>query len=207
MKKIRFVNGRSVAYIHQDDVTTLSRIRDFVNPAVFSEESILMGECDTQGYYKIEGQEAVNYIQCVSFIPDFDKISKMDSRSLASLADNAVQERKRLLETLRALCDEKKPLTPSDKAFLRALSCVDQSIIANIEYSVIDSITPTCFRMMELALDEQSRLYTSTIVRMADLKEDDMTTGKEEKPHILRKIFGGKTTTDRKSTRLNSSHL
>ena len=179
MKKIRFVNGRSVAYIHQDDVTTLSRIRDFVNPAVFSEESILMGECDTQGYYKIEGQEAVNYIQCVSFIPDFDKISKMDSRSLASLADNAVQERKRLLETLRAL------------------SCVDQSIIANIEYSVIDSITPTCFRMMELALDEQSRLYTSTIVRMADLKEDDMTTGKEEKPHILRKIFGGKTTTRR----------
>lgn len=196
MKKIRFVNGRAVAYIHQDDITVLKRIRDFVNPAVFNEESILMEDCDTEGYYKIEGEQAVSYIQSISFIPDYDKISQMDSRALASLADNAVEDRKRLLETLRKLCDDKKPLTASDKSFFRSLDCVDQSVIATIEYSVIDSITPTCFRTMEMVLDEQSRLYTSTMVKMADLKEDDMgTTDKEEKPRILRKIFGSKTTT------------
>lgn len=196
MKKNRFVNGRSVVYIHQEDVNALNRIRNFVNPALLNENSIATGECDIEGYYKIEGEEAVKYVQGLSFIPDYDKVSQMSSSALASLADKAIQDRKRLLELLRRLCDEKKSLSASDRLFLRTLNCVDKSLIATIEYSVIDSITPTCFRVMEMALDEQSRLYTSTLVKMADLKEEEIgKNDNEEKPHVLRRIFGNKNTT------------
>lgn len=197
MKKIRFVNGKLVAYIHQEDVNTLNRIKNSVNPVIFREDAIITGECDEEGYYRVESQDAVRYIQDLPYIPDYDTLAEMEPSTLSTIVAKAIQNRRRLNEILTNLCDNKKSLSISDRAALANMDGIDHSLAGAIENNVFEASLKTVrFREMAYILDEQSRNYTAAIVKMADLREQEIaneSSKKEDRPFILKKLFPSKT--------------
>jgi hypothetical protein len=188
MKKIRFVNGTSVAYIHKDDLATLLSIKDSVNPVLFREKSIINHECDFEGYYKIEGKEAVSYIENLAYIPDYDSLNEIDLDVLVLAADKAVKDRQKLREILDSLCDKKKPYTKADRIALHSIDGIDQATAETIEQNALESsLDSVKFREMAHVLNEQLRNYTSALVKMADIREQERE--QEDKPYSKRKHF------------------
>ena len=61
--------NRLVAYVKNRDVEILFSMKEFVNPELFNEKSILNGDVNVNGYYKITNPENIKYLNQLPYIP------------------------------------------------------------------------------------------------------------------------------------------
>ncbi|MBO5476940.1 MAG: hypothetical protein J6A15_04235 [Clostridia bacterium] len=176
MKKMRIENGKLIAYIQHQDVTTLTSIKDFVRGEIFREESILKGECDEEGYYRIEDLYNVNYIKGLPFIPNYDYLLKLDFKQVDALACKAIADYRSVNEILTRLCNQKTPLNTDERQTLSSIEAIDQALVGRIEQDVIENeqLRDVNFRSMAYCLTQQMRNYMYAVTSMSDMKREEM---------------------------------
>lgn len=176
MKKMRIENGKLIAYIQHQDVTTLTSIKDFVRGEIFREESILKGECDENGYYRIENLSNVHYIKGLPFIPNYDYLLKLDFKQVDALAGKAIADYRSVNEILTRLCNQKTPLNTYEREILTSIEALDQSLVERFEQDVVGNqqLRDVNFRSMVHCLTVQMRSYMYAVTSMFDMKREEM---------------------------------
>lgn len=187
MKKMRIENGNLIAYIQHQDVTTLTSIKDYVREDIFREESILKGECDEDGYYRIEKLSNVHYIKGLPFIPNYDYLLKLDFNQASTYAQVAIEDYRSLNEILTRLCNQTAPLNEQEKSFLTKLGTIDQSLLEQIMGE--GQLRDVTFRSIAHCLNVQMESYMYAVMTMADMKQQKF----EEEQLELQQQDGAKT--------------
>ena len=171
MKKMRIENGKLIAYIQHQDVTTLTSIKDFVRGEIFREESILKGECDEDGYYKIKDLSNVHYIKGLPFIPNYYYLLKLDFKQVEALAGKAIADYKSVNEILTRLCNQKAPLNKDEREILTSIEAIDPSLVEKIDNEQLRDVN---FRSMVYCLTMQMKSYMYAVTSMSDTKKEEM---------------------------------
>lgn len=198
MKKMRIENGNLIAYIQYQDVTTLTSIKDFVRGEIFREESILKGECDDEGYYRIANLANVHYIKGLSFIPNYDYLLKLDFNQVSTYAQVAIEDYRSVNEILTRLCNQTTPLNEQEISFLTKLDTIDQSLVKQL---LIDGqLRDVTFRSIANCLTIQTESYMHAVMSVAEEKkarfeEEQLEKIQEDKSKAfsLRRIWQGYT--------------
>lgn len=184
MKKIRIEDGKLFAYIHAQDVLTLVSIKDFVKESIFQEESILKGDCDEEGYYKIEDLSNVHYIRGLSFIPNYDYLLKLSLTELETLQKEGLANYNVLSTIAYRVCNSEDAISDNDVDFIGSLS--------ELKVPNIDSIKGTTksieLRKAYFCICCQFQHYINSLDNMIELKRKKQVAS-YEKQFSLRKVF------------------
>lgn len=174
MKKIRKVNNHKIAFIQESDIKTLIASKDFIKPEIFSELSIINMECDTEGYFRIENQDNVAYIETLGFIPDFDLLNSLSNEELENLITRINREKTSLYEIITKLCEYKEKLTIRERRLLRRTNYLEEKCRTSIESNVLNAnLENVSFESMRQALIAQMNNYIYSIIKYADSKENN----------------------------------
>lgn len=195
MKKMRVEDGKLIGYIQYHDVTLLASIKDFVKGDIFREESILKGECDEDGYYRIQDLYNVNYIKGLPYIPNYDYLLKLDFKQVDTLSVNAIADYARLNEILTKLCNQKTPLSHQERETLTSIEVIDQSLVEAMIREVTEgkSLRDLHFRSMAYCLTMQMRNYMYAVSSVIEMRREQETPQTEApKTFSLRRIWNGK---------------
>lgn len=196
MKKMRIENGNLIAYIQHQDVTTLTSIKDFVREEIFREESILKGECDEDGYYRIADLSNVHYIKGLSYIPNYDYLLKLDFNQISTCSQAAIEDYRSLNEILTRLCNQTTPLNEEEKSFLMNVGTIDQSLVEKLIQD--GQLRDVNFRSIAFCLNRQMESYMYAVMSVADIKRQgfeqeqlELQRDSDVKTFSLRRIWHG----------------
>lgn len=185
MKIIKSDGNRLVAYVKKRDVEILFTMKEFISPNFFEEKSIVNGDVNSKGYYKIRDPENIRYLKQLPYIADYNVLSNMDIFSLNSLEGNMSFN----LQKLILLFDSNEEFSSSTFALLNSISCIDKGVVTYLQKSTL----PKDQERAEFALKQQVRCYNYSIREMiykknlieAEKREEE----KEEKKLTLRRVF------------------
>ncbi len=193
MKKLKIENGRLYAYISQKDVSTLNSSKNYIRPSLFQEESILKGNCDEEGYYKIEDLSNVQYIKGLAFIPLYDYLLKFSLEELEVLVKHGVNAYSQLDKILTRIAKEERLPNSEEKEALMQDNIVDEGTMS---YVLSDTVSSEERFQASLSLRHQSLNYVFalTSVLATKKKEIDEQRKKEakekaEKRFSLKRVF------------------
>lgn len=169
MKKIRKVNNHKIAFIQESDIKTLIASKDFIKPEIFYESSIINMECDTEGYFRIENQDNIAYIETLGFIPDFDLLNSLSNEELENLINKINREKISLYEIITKLCEYKTKLSIRERRLLKRTNYLEEKCRTSIESNVLNAnLENVSFESMRQALLAQLRNYAYSIIKYAE---------------------------------------
>lgn len=185
MKIIKSDGNRLIAYVKKRDVEILFSMKEFINPNLFKEKSILSGTVNSKGYYRIKDPENIKYLKQLSYVADYDTLFDMDLFSLNSLEGNMSFT----LQKLILLFDSDEELSSDIFSFLNSISCIDKSVVTFLEKSKL----PQEQERAKFALKQQVRCYNYSIREMVfkknKIEEEKREEEEKEKKLTVKKVF------------------
>lgn len=170
--------NRLVAYVKNRDVEILFSMKEFVNPELFNEKSILNGDVNVNGYYKITNPENIKYLNQLPYIPEYDTFMDMDTFTLNSIETKNSFDLQRLI----LMFDGNDEISTDTLAFLNSLSCIDKNVIAFLD----SSRSPKEQERARFALKQQIRCYNYSVREMMAIKRRIALQKEEEEKKAKR---------------------
>ena len=184
MKKIRVEDWKIIAYIEQQDIDFLFRIREVVPASFFEEDAVLKGECDDNGVYRITDINSVNYIKSAPFILNQDRLEKSSLKDLEEACQMASCDHNKLLEFLQKLYSKEK-LEQNQLNEFNSLDIMMPSLakeIMSVAYSSNNEPEERRFIVLEDALRLQSDYY---LKNLSDYVASKKKTEKANRDKVL----------------------
>lgn len=175
MKRISIGHHDNVCFIQQEDIKILVRMGDFLGIDITSEASITSGECDENGFYRIERPENVRAICSFNFIPDYDKFSNLSLDILRRMTKQSQRDYMVLCELINRIFDKKQPVDQESAIFLKDLGVIDLVTF----YKMVDDFFNATdkqelhFREGSLFFKEQMYHYAASIRTLTKMLEEE----------------------------------
>ena len=186
MKKMRVEHNCLIGYIQYQDLELLIKMKELVRPEFFKEPSILKGECDEDGYYRITDLRNVNFVKSLKCIPNYDYLLKLAENEICSMEENAIGEYNAVSYILERLCNTPSIITEQEIDILSNSSIIEPKLVAAFfEASKLPNKDER-YRYLALCMKEQLTHYCNAISYMAQLKRQEQV---EKKGFSLKRIF------------------
>ena len=91
MKIIKSDGNRLIAYVKKRDVEILFSMKEFINPNLFKEKSILSGTVNSKGYYRIKDPENIKKIFSEDLINNVNNLNDGINK-LINIADEGIAD-------------------------------------------------------------------------------------------------------------------
>ena len=173
MKRIRVEEWNIIAYIEQQDVEFLLKIKEVVPASFFEEDAVINGECDDKGFYRITDINSVNYIKTAPFILNLDRLEKSSLNDLQEANKKAIEDRNKLLGFLQRLYS-KSNLTQEEIQDFNECSVVTPYVakeILNVAYTSNNEEQERKFIILDEALRMQSEYYIQNLSEYTTTRE------------------------------------